>query len=316
MPPGTARCAVRYGHRMRSRLLVLGVTAVLATGGGVAISSCGSDEDAGKVDVAKAAQATSSKGTARMTMRMRMSGLGLPAPITINARGVTALGEPRSRFSMDLGPLLALVGGSAPGGEELDVVLDGADIYVKPPRLEGLTIPGGKRWLALDLEELAEAAGLPTKGLGATFNIDPAAQLRALKAAKGLEEVGKEKVDGADTTHLRGTYTVSDVIAGLPEREREDARKALRSLERLGGQKTGVNQPLRADIWIDEDGVTRRMRASSKLPAQAGTPAGSFDISYVLRDFGAKLDTSGPPASQRHDATDALANGLKTFSGR
>lgn len=113
------------------------------------------------------------------------------------------------------------------------------------------------------------------------------------------------------TTHLKGTYRLSDVIAGLPQDKRADARKALRQLDRIGGGETRFNDPVPAEVWVDEDGLTRRMRATSKLPARAGTPAGSFAVTYALRDFGAKLDTSPPPASQRYDATEDLEDAAR-----
>jgi hypothetical protein len=302
--------------RMGSRVQAFAAAAVLATGGGVAVSSCGSDEGNGRVDVAAAAKTTAGKGTARMTMSMRMSGLGLPDPISIKAQGVTALSEPRARLSIDLGPLLTLVGAPAGEDRDLEMILDGADVYVRPPRMEELTVPGGKQWVALDLEALAAAAGLPAAGLGALLSIDPASQLRALKAAKRLEEVGKEEVDGAQTTHLRGSYRLSDLIAALPEGERDEARRALRALKRVGGEETGIDDPVPEDIWVDEDDVTRRMRSASKVPAQAGAPAGSIVVSYVLRDFGARLDTGSPPAFDRYDATEDLEGPVKELFGR
>ncbi len=312
---GIARGLGRVKTGTYSRLLALAATAVLATGGSLAVSSCGSN-DRSPVDVAEAARATAGKGTAQMTMHMRLQGLGLPSPVVLKAKGVTALAEPRARLSMNIGPLLAL-GGVPPGGDQdLELTIDGADLSAKPPRIEGLNIPGGKQWVALDLKELVESAGLPTRGLGALFSIDPASQLRALQAAKKLKEVGKEDVDGVRTTHLKGTYRLSDVIAGLPADERADARKALKALERLGGQETGVNNPVSAEIWADEDGVTRRMRGTSKVPAAGGTPAGSFTLTYFLHDFGAKLDTDGPSSSERYDATDALKDAIKIRGDR
>ena len=140
---------------MRSRMLALAATALLATAGGIAVSSCASDEEKGTVDVAQAAKATADKGTARMTMNMRVSGLGLPGPIAIKAQGVTALGEPRGRLAIDRGPLLALIGATAEGNRHLDLTINGADLYAKPPRIEGLAVPGGKPWVALDLKALA-----------------------------------------------------------------------------------------------------------------------------------------------------------------
>lgn len=298
---------------MPSRLLALLVT-VAVTGGGLALSACGAEETAG-VNAAQAAEATGKQGTARMTMRMRMSGLGLPTPMTVKADGVTALRESRARITMDLAPLLALTGAPSASKGNLEMVIDGADLYVRPPELDGLSVPGGKSWVRLNLRVIADAAGLPTEGLGALFTLDPASQLRALKAAKGLDEVGKEDVGGVETTHFKGTFRLSDFIAALPKAEREQARKAVEALERIGGQETRLNDPTPAELWIGEDGLMRRMRTSSKLPAQSGVPAGSFVIDYILRDFGAKLDTTAPSASESYDATKALSGALKRFPG-
>jgi hypothetical protein len=301
----------------RSHILALAATAVLATGGGLALASCGSDGKS-PVGVAQAANTTAEKGTARVTMHMRLRGMGLPLPVELKATGVTALAEPRARLSINIGPLLAL-GGAPPGGDQnLEVTFDGADLYVKPPQLGGLTIPDGKRWVALDLKELAESAGLPTKGLGALLSIDPASELRALKAAKKLKEVGEEEVDGVHTTHFRGTIRLSDSIPGLPPDERADARKALKALDslRLGGERLSLNDPSTDEIWVDEDGVVRRMSSTSKVPAAGGTPAGSMSFSYSLHDFGVKLDTGGPPPSERFDATEKLKDAIKNGGGQ
>ncbi len=40
------------------------------------------------------------------------------------------------------------------------MIVDGADVYARPPRIEGLTVPGGKQWVALDLEALADVAAI------------------------------------------------------------------------------------------------------------------------------------------------------------
>jgi len=294
---------------MPSRLLALLVTVTVA-GGGLALTSCGAEEAAG-VNAAQAAEATGKQGTARMTMSMKMSGLGLPNPMRLKADGVTALREPRARIRMDLGSLLALAGASRETKGGLEMLIDGADFYVKPPKLDGLRIPGDKSWVALDLRALAEAAGLPADGLGAIFALDPSSQMRALKAAKGLKEVGKEDVGGVETTHFKGTYRLSDFIAGLPEAKRAQARKAVAAMKRIGGKEAGLDRPTPAELWVDEDDLMRRMRVSSKLPAQSGVPPGSFVIDYELRDFGAKLDTTAPPASESYDATGALGKALK-----
>ena len=298
-----------FRARSFSRFLALVAMAAVAASGGLAVASCGDDK--GTVDVAEAANSTASKGTARMSMRLRLQGLGLPSPLVLEAKGVTALAQPRAKLSLDIAPLLALGGAPPAGDQNLELTVDGPDLYAKPPPLPGLTIPGGKQWVALDLKELAESAGLPTKGLGTLFSIDPASELRALKAAKKIRPVGEEEVDGVQTTHFKGTYRLSDVIAGLPADERAEVRKAVAALDRFGGQDTGFNDPVSAEIWADEDGVARRMTGTSKLPATGGMPAGSFSLTYSLYDFGTPLDTTGPPESETYDATDSLEEAVK-----
>lgn len=289
---------------MRNLLVALLLAATLG-GGALALSSCGA-EDAAGVDVARAAEATRKQGTARMRMTVRMTGLGLPAPITIAADGVTHLSEPRARMRIDFARLMALAGAPRGSGTEMEMLIDGAQVHVRPPKLQGLSIPGGKPWVAVDLAALARGIGLPTEGLGDVFTLDPAAQLRVMKSTKGLEEVGEEQIDGVRTRHFKGSYRLSDAIAALPEPERSKARKAFDALERLAGADADLDEPQETELWVDDAGVLRRMRGSSDVPAQQGVPAGKFATDFRLRDFGAKLDATAPSASETYDATGAL----------
>lgn len=293
---------------MRNLIASVCVVGVLGTGA----TACGGGEEPARLDIERTAAATAEKGTARITSKVTVQGLGLPLPIDVNATGVTSLTAPEGRLTFDLKPLLGLVGvpASTPGGLEIRFKDD--MVYAKPPKVEQLTIPGGKTWVSLELSQLAKAAGLPTEGLGKLFTLEPAAQLRALKAAKGLEEVGQEEVGGADTTHYRGTFKLSDLAATLPADEQAEVAKAVDRLDQLGGgASTGLDDPLPADLWIDEDGVTRKLLSTSKLPAQGGQPAATIKQSYELSDFGAALDAGPPPAADIYDATRAAAAGLE-----
>ncbi len=289
---------------------------VLATvgAGATAVAGCGGDE-AGGLDVAKAAAATEQKGTARIALKTTVEGAGLPLPLDIKGKGVTSLKSSEGKITLDLGPLLGLAGApqGTPGGLELR--FKAATVYVKPPKLQQLKVPGGKPWVSLELPKVAAALGLPTKGLGKLFTLEPAAQLRALKAAKGLKEVGKETVGGAQTTHYRGTYKLSDFVATLPAGERRDAEQAIKKLNELSaGSQTNVDEPIPADLWVDKDGVTRRLTATTKLPAQKGQPAGKLKQSYELSDFGVALDAAPPAAAETFDATDALSGALSQLA--
>ena len=288
------------------RNLLVAVLAATLGGGALALSSCGA-EDAANVDAARAAVVTQRQGTARVTMTMKMEGAGLPASVTMGAEGVMDLSKPRGRIRFDFSRLLALAGLPRGTGNAIDVVFDGSRLHVRPPELDELRIPGGKSWIALDLATLAKALGISTEGLGELASPDPASQLRLLKATKGVEEVGEEEIDGVSTHHYRGTYRMSDVIAALPERRRASVRRTLASLERLAdGEDLGFDKPTESEMWIDDAGVMRRMRANVKLPSRPGAPAGTMVMDQRLHDFGAELDTTAPPASDTWDATAAL----------
>ena len=297
------------------RKLIASLCVVASVGAGATtVAGCGGDEAAG-LDVAKAAEATANKGTARIAVNVRVEGAGLPLPVDLDAKGVTALGAAKGRLTFDLAPLLATAGAPQGTPGELELRFDGGTLYARPPELGELKIPGGKRWVSLQLPKLASALGLPTRGLGKLFTLEPAAQLRALKAAKGLKVVGKEDVGGVETTHYRGTFKLTDFVATLPAAERAEVEQAIEQLERLGGVRgAGVDDPVPAELWVDEDGVTRKLLSTAKLPAQNGQPGGTIRQSYVLSDFGVALDASPPAARDTYDATETLAGLLKQLA--
>src|SRR4051812_15943601 len=274
----------------------------------VAFSGCGA-EDAAGVDVAKAASATAAKRTANITMHMSISGVGLPQPVRVDAQGVTDLRRPRMDITFDFGELLALAGQSGDGAVEL--LIDGGQLYLKPPSVQGLTIPEGKAWVGVRLAEVAQALGLDPQAIGKIFNADPSAQLRALRAAGHLKQLGSETLRGAKVSHVRGTYPPKQAIALLPADDRRAAEAALRRLSRLGGADP-TNQPQTIDMWIDGSSVVRKLSSTAAIPAQRGLRPGKLALTYELTNFGAPLDVSRPDSVW--DATDKLVGRLKAVA--
>lgn len=255
---------------MRTLITSLCVAATVGAGA-FAVAGCGGDDAVG-LDVAKASAATAGKGTARVAIKVSVEGAGLPLPVSVDAKGVTALNSSEGNLVFDLAPLLSLAGVQGSSGD-LELRFDGGTVHAKPPKLEQLEIPGGKPWVKLELPELAAALGLPSEGLGKLFTLEPAAQLRALEAAKGMKQVGKEDVDGVETTHYRGTFTLADYAATLPARERAEVERGLAALNKLSGE-TGstLDDPLPADIWVDEDGVARKTLSVARFPRRTVSP--------------------------------------------
>src|SRR4051794_7608490 len=160
------------------------------------LSGCGAEKVAG-VDVVRAAEATAAKGTARIGIKVAINGFGLGSGLTITGTGVTALDRPALDVTFDLSDLLGLAG--IISGTDLKLRLDGATLYVDTPDIPTVDIPDG--WMAVDLRRLVASFGVDPEAAAALFTIDPASQLRVLKAAGRLEEVGHEKIDGVDTRH-------------------------------------------------------------------------------------------------------------------
>ena len=283
---------------MRKALLTVAAAAAAALASG-----CGAD-DVDPAEVANAADATRKAQTAQIDVRMRVEGFGLPRELTVTGGGTTALDSVRMGLDLDLGPVLRLAGAQGDGATAL--VVRGADVYVDPPRVRGLDLPGGASWLRVDVAELVEAAGIDAAALGEVMTIDPGTQLDVLRAAEGVEEVGTETIQGAETTHLRGEVSLGDYASTLPPERRRRALEAIEQLARGQGGRN-VEEPLPFDVWIDGRDRIRRMTQGGRVPAQAGVPGGEFTVAMELGGFGAPVEADAPPRRDVFDATDAVS---------
>jgi len=263
------------------------------------LSGCGAERAAG-VDVAKAAEATAAKGTARISVKIAIKGLGLGSGLTITGTGVTALDRPAMDVTFDLSDLLGIAGILT--GTDLKLRLDGAQLYVDAPDIPTVDIPDG--WIAVDLRRLATSFGVDPDAADALFTIDPASQLRLLQAVGRLRKVGHEKIDGVDTTHLQGAVKLGDVLDALPDAKREAAQKALDALAKIAPAAADTNRVTPIELWVDADDIARRVRTTTTVPRAAGINPGTVTVRYELSDFGTPLDVSRPDGAE--DYTDAI----------
>jgi hypothetical protein len=240
---------------------------------------------------------------------MTAKGFGLPGDLAVTGRGTTSLDSARMDLDLDLGPLLGSLGASGDGATKL--LVRGGDLYVDPPQLEGVRLPGGASWVQVDLARVVEAAGADADALAEIMTVDPATQLDVLRSAEGVEEIGSEKVDGVETTRLRGEVSLEDYAKTLPADRR---RRALAAIEQLDRSSAGADAaaPTPFDVWIDEQDRIRRMRQSGKVPGQPGVPAGEFAITLDLRDFGTAVDRPVPKGGEVFDATRVISDAAAT----
>ena len=84
------------------------------------------------------------------------------------------------------------------------------------------------------------------------------------------------------------------VAENAPEDVQDDIRKII--------EETG-DRTIPMDIWIDTDGLARRLRWTQHLPQ--GT---TMTMNEELYDFGAEVDATTPPADEVLDLTALLGN--------
>lgn len=184
------------------------------------------------------------------------------------------------------------------GGESAEVVLDTgtATVYVKPPAGRA-GLPAGKTWGKIDLSRAAKADGLDL-GPVSPEQLDPRKLVGALEKAGESTRIGKESLDGLETTHYRVVVDPAKALAQQPQQQREQGRKALALL--------GVSS-IPVDAWVGDDGLLRR------VAVELGGRDALFSLSarLDLSDYGGDVTVGLPPATSVADGT-ALLPGSPT----
>ena len=111
-------------------------------------------------------------------------------------------------------------------------------------------LPGGARWMKLDLGRVGQALGFDLQQLtGGQAN--PAQFLEFLKASGGsVSAVGQEMVRGVGTTRYRGTLDLNKALGVLPSSSRDALRSAI--------SKMGLSS-LPVEVWVDAHKLVRRI---------------------------------------------------------
>ncbi|TDB84275.1 hypothetical protein E1264_25305 [Actinomadura sp. KC216] len=278
-------------------------SAALATG--LVLSMTGCLGDAGnKVDEAgknlklsaaqvlgKAAEKTGSVDSFKADLSMQMTG---GSEGDVNATGqMQYRTKPDVAYSMSFDQMS--VGSQSMGG--MEYVLVDRTMYMKIPMLSQLG--GGsaaKPWLKISLDELGRKSGMNIEQLlQQSQQMDPVQNTKMLTASKDVREVGKETVNGVETTHYTGTYRLEDAIAKLPAESQEAIRKSYADM--------GM-QNMTFDLWVDGEQLPRKLAMKS-----GQTTAGVMNITMTYRDYGKAVQITAPPASETTDFSQLL-NGL------
>ncbi|TQM71680.1 uncharacterized protein DUF1396 [Actinomadura hallensis] len=282
------------------RRFVTGVA--LATGLALSLTGClgGAGEKVGEAGenlrltaaqvLGKAAEKTGQLDTFAADMSMEMTGTDQGA--------VSFTGQMQYQVKPDLAYAMKFddmsVGGQTMAGMEQRLV--GRTMYMKMPAMPQLG--GGnaaKPWLKISLDELGRQSGLNIDQLlQQSQQMDPVQNTKMLTASKDVREVGKETVDGVETTHYTGTYRVEDAVAQLPADQQDAIRKTYGQL--------GMDD-MKFDLWVDDQQLPRKMAMKSQQ-----TASGVLSMTITYRDFGKPVNIAEPPASQVTDFSEMMRN--------
>ncbi|GAA2119190.1 hypothetical protein [Actinomadura alba] len=195
--------------------------------------------------------------------------------------------KPTLAFNMTFDQMT--VGGESMAG--MQTMLLGEAMYMKIPMLA--EVGGGKPWMKLPLDAISKASGMNVDELlQQSQQMDPVQATKQLTASKDVREVGKETVNGVETTHFTGSYKVSEATAKLDPQKRAATEKAAR--------EAGMDSML-FDLWVDGQQLPQKM--VMKAGPGAKTPV---TITVVYRDYGQPVTITAPPASEVGDFGDLL----------
>jgi hypothetical protein len=229
--------------------------------------------------VAAAADVTKDKSTAKFDMTMNMNGLGQAVKVS----GKGQMDAANEAVSMSMAT-------KAPGAGDVEMKM----IVIKDTAY--MQAPGKKQWVKLDTSKAAQL-GVDEK------SSDPTAQLDMLKqVSDDVKEVGRETVNGVETTKYTGTIDLDKAAAA----EGESGTEASDQYQELGL----LTMPF--ELYIDDDGLPSRMvmKASGESSAEGLQGDIKFTMTANYTDWGQPVSIKAPK-----NAVSAEEGGLSGFSG-
>jgi hypothetical protein len=198
-------------------------------------------------------------------------------------------GQGRFDFERRAGEMtLRLIEGEAGavGGNAKAVFVDSTVYYQLPPG----ALAGGRRWIQLDLQNVADASSLDFGPLVQGSQADPTQYLLWLSAlGPGITKIGEEDVRGVPTSRYRAAVDLNLLEEQAPPgKEAEWAAYVQTLRDRLGLAFIPV------EVWVDDEGLIRRFNHEYGFSTEGTTAV----VTTELFDFGIPVNASAPPPDQ------------------
>ncbi|MGW4893286.1 hypothetical protein ACWEQL_13625 [Kitasatospora sp. NPDC004240] len=200
---------------------------------------------------------------------------------------------------------LSVDAGNSPMGKQMAPLTGGTTLkyrYLKEAMYlklgpKAVSEYNGRNWLRYGYEDLGKIMGPAGDSMKDQLkSADPQAGVRALIAAGKVTEVGSDTVNGKATVHYSGDLTADDLATassrGLDSQQAQDLAKQLKT--------AGITSE-HVEVWIETDS-----KLLVKRVEEAQTANGPVKVSVVYSDYGTKVDTVEPAASDAVDFTELL----------
>ncbi|WP_037923387.1 hypothetical protein [Streptomyces violaceorubidus] len=231
-------------------------------------------------------------------------------------------GRLRADASMHTAPLTMGMKLSAGryGGEQMEVrFVDGA-IYLHGDAVRTEMLKGASWFTAEEAVWGSDSFDNNSYGtLPRQLEGNPVVQSTMLTASKDVRKIRTETVDGARTTHYKGTVTsdgiqaARDAAVGKAARERQ-----INSLGQFWAMR--LKGTLTVDLWIGDDNRTKQFRMRSDTSASKGgtddqpleiVDGDPLDMTVTFLDVDQPVTVEVPPAEDTVDLA-GLADGVPT----
>jgi hypothetical protein len=293
--------------RLSATLAVLGVGVVLAGCGGGGETTV-SGEPISLEQLSRAATSSAEAESGRFAFSLEMSMPGTDKPFAFAGEGAFDASANRAQLSFDFSSFAELLGGlfsgfagqgaqapdfGDPSAWRIEAVQDGEVVYMRFPAMSS-ELPEGKSWVRMAVGETAEMQGFDFSQLEEFTKNDPRKALGFLRAASDrIETVGTEELRGAPTTHYRATVDLAEYEKLVPASEREKLGSMTGDLV----EQSGLDE-VPVDIWLDEDGLVRRLAMSFSAAQPGTTEKVDGSMTFELWDYGKTIDIDLPPPAQ------------------
>jgi hypothetical protein len=255
--------------------------------------------------IRSSADASEQQGTFKMDFTIEMTGLeNIPGA---SGQDMSFTGHTEVDSANDMQKMSMEI----PFAGTMEAIQDGTTMYMKGAAIT--SVLGGtdaKPWIKIDTTATGQDMSQFQSMSGGTNN--PAQMMAMLRGVSGdLQEVGTDTIDGVETTQYHGTLDLEKAIQAAPQEQQAEIQAALDQLKSLGS----LTFPF--DVWVDGDGLVRRLQLTFDLSQMLGAAASQLSpgtqigmvMTMNMYDYGQPVDIQVPPASQVTDASD-LATAL------